>query len=415
MKNKMIRLTIVMLGFLMITGFGHETGSGVIGSYATEIASISVPENVKVVGLGEATHGNVEFQVQKLEVFKALVNNNGCRVFAIEGDFGGCRKVNEYISGAEGTVQDAIKEIGFEMYQTKEMAELIEWMREYNQKSQEKDRLRFYGFDMQRYDNNKEYLFKYLERVNPDMITQYQLLLSDLNDDTVYTQNKELIKKSLENINLLIAEMQSNKESYVKISSEDEFSLALEFAESIKENAVMQNSGSNYSQIRDKYMSQKIKWISEYEDGKMIFITGHNGHVEKSLLYRTYTSMGKYLDDEFEDDYYAIGTDFGNNTFRAYTPNGSVKNFNITNKNELIESFASLSGNEYFMDFEAAKADAGLKSVIENSQAMGNVGAQFSDWQTLSKKFYTINMIPGKAYDGIIVVKEATPTIIERK
>lgn len=413
MKNKMIRLTIVMLGFLIITGFGQASPEA--GTYATEIASITVPENVKIVGLGEATHGNAEFHVQKLEVFKALVNNNGCRVFAIEGDFGGCRKVNDYISGGEGSAEDAIKEIGFEMYQTKEMAELVKWMREYNQKSQEKDRLRFYGFDMQRYDNNKEYLFKYLERVNPDMITEYQLLLSDLNDDTVYTQNKELIKKSLENINLLITEMQSNKETYVKISSEDEFSLALEFAESIKENALMQNSGSNYSQIRDKYMSQKIEWISQYEDGAMIFITGHNGHIEKTMLYSTYTSMGKYLYDKFKDDYYAIGTDFGNNTFRAYMPNGSVKNFDISNKNELVESFASLSGNEYFMDFEAARADSGLKAIIEKSQAMGNVGAEFSYWQTLSKKFYTINMIPGKAYDGIIVVKEATPTIVERK
>lgn len=411
MKKKIVMITSVILGFLLISGFGENVNAAEkMETYAAKVSSIQVADNVKIVGLGEATHGNCEFQTQKLEVFKALVNNNGCTVFALEGDFGGCQKVNEYISGGEGTPQEAIEEIGFGIYKTKEMADLVKWMREYNQKSQEKDKLRFYGFDMQRYDNNKEYLFKYLEKVNPDMIKQYKLLLSDLNDETLYSVNEEIVAKSIENINAIIVQMQSEREKYTKITSEKEFSLALQFAQSIKENAELQSQGRNYSFIRDKYMSEKIEWISEYENGKLLFITAHNGHIEKSSVSPAYTSMGNRLYNKFKDEYYAIGTDFCNNTFRASTSNGVMKNFTISNNNELVELFENLSGNEYFMDFEKAKADSGLKSIVEKNQLMGNVGAEFNDWQILSKKFYTLNMVPDKAYDAIIVVKQAGPT-----
>ena len=43
---------------------------------------------------------------------------------------------------------------------------------------------------------------------------------------------------------------------------------------------------------------------------------------------------------------------------------------------------------------------------------MVNVGDDFRSWQKLLKMFYTIEMIPNNAYDGIIILKETTPTDI---
>ncbi len=61
---------------------------------------------------------NHEFQRLKKDVFDALVNHNNCRVFALEGDFGGCAKVNNYILSDEGTAKEAVTEIGFAIYRT---------------------------------------------------------------------------------------------------------------------------------------------------------------------------------------------------------------------------------------------------------------------------------------------------------
>ena len=43
---------------------------------------------------------------------------------------------------------------------------------------------------------------------------------------------------------------------------------------------------------------------------------------------------------------------------------------------------------------------------------MGNIGDDFRPWYKLTQMLYTIKMTPEEAYDGLIVVQEATPTKI---
>ncbi|MBR7255392.1 erythromycin esterase family protein, partial [Klebsiella pneumoniae] len=49
---------------------------------------------------------------------------------------------------------------------------------------------------------------------------------------------------------------------------------------------------------------------------------------------------------------------------------------------------------------------------IAKEQKMANIGDEFQPWYKLMKMFYTIKMVPNEAYDGIIIVKKATPTIV---
>lgn len=44
-----------------------------IDVYGVSVSEITIPENAVVVGLGEASHGNVEFQELKLILFQKLV------------------------------------------------------------------------------------------------------------------------------------------------------------------------------------------------------------------------------------------------------------------------------------------------------------------------------------------------------
>ena len=164
-------MALAALVFMRFGGFG--TGENVnpeeFLAYAEPVENITVkkkkkiivPESAKIIALGEATHGNAEFQQLKLEVFKQLVKKNGVRAFALEGDYGGCEQVNRYIHGGEGTAQEAAAAIGFSIYRTEEMAELISYMRQYNESALEGEDLRFYGFDMQRLS----YSMRFLEEV----------------------------------------------------------------------------------------------------------------------------------------------------------------------------------------------------------------------------------------------------------
>ncbi len=158
----LVILIAAALIFMHFGGFGtgKSANSEQLKIYAKGVDTISIPANAKVIALGEATHGNAEFQQLKLDVFQNLVEKHGVRGFAIEGDFGGCEQVNRYIHGGEGTAQEAAAAIGFKIYQTDEMAELFTYMREYNASAPDGEDLRFYGFDMQRYKNSFDLLLE---------------------------------------------------------------------------------------------------------------------------------------------------------------------------------------------------------------------------------------------------------------
>lgn len=119
-KIKHFRMRYIVLGifgilffvafiFMRFGGFGTgETANPEeFAAYAQPVENISVPENVRIIALGEATHGNAEFQALKLDVFKQMVEKYDVRAFALEGDYGGCEQVNEYIHGGEGTAKEA--------------------------------------------------------------------------------------------------------------------------------------------------------------------------------------------------------------------------------------------------------------------------------------------------------------------
>lgn len=166
MKKYVSLVLIVALSMGLLVGCRQTRQIAEMNDYVSSVDTIKVGSDVKIVGLGEATHGNSELQTLKLDVFKALVENNNCRVFVIEGDFGGSTKVNEYIMGGDGSAEEAAAEIGFAIYRTQEIVDLIEWMRAYNQSVPKNKKLKFYGYDMQRYDNSKEFLFGYLDKVD---------------------------------------------------------------------------------------------------------------------------------------------------------------------------------------------------------------------------------------------------------
>ena len=91
--------------FILFTGCGNTKSSisADLSYTQSDIGTISVSSDVQIVGLGEASHGVAQYHQMKLDVFKALVENNGCHTFIIEGDFGGALKVDQYINGGNGT------------------------------------------------------------------------------------------------------------------------------------------------------------------------------------------------------------------------------------------------------------------------------------------------------------------------
>ncbi|WP_159881667.1 erythromycin esterase family protein [Paenibacillus puerhi] len=415
MRTKMKTIVaIVTLSISLLTGC--EKGAAKLhpdlSIIQTDISTLTVSENVQVVGLGEASHGTKEYQQMKTEVFKALVVNNGSRTFIIEGDFGGALKADAYIHGAEGSAEDVVKEIGFKIYNTQEMADLVDWMRSYNKKAPTGKDLHFYGMDIQRYDNNKEKLFSILDLAAPELSEKYKTAFLQLTDEERLTINADVLKRSKEDALGLLKEMDTYEKDIVAIAGQTGFDFARESANTIYAYSdLLLSSNSDYNSLRDKYMSEKVSWFLQHGDGSVLFINGHNGHIGKKSV-SGYTPLGEHLSNNIGDNYFAIGTDAENTEFHSQNSNGSFSVMEVKNRNELNKQLDHVENEFYYMDFLKAADEENWNRILEGKQTITTLNVGISSWQKILKYFYTTTIVPSDTYDGMIVFKKVTPSTL---
>lgn len=402
----LLSLFIVLAAtFLVFTHFGgFGTGESAdpeeLSAYAGTVEDITIPENAQIIALGEATHGNVEFQKLKLEVFQLLVERYGVRAFALEGDYGGCEQVNRYIHGGSGTAEDAAAAIGFQIYRTKEMAELISYMRQYNENAAEGEDLRFYGFDMQRIPYTFQLLTEACENLGMDTSKLKELVSGeDWNSSYDTVTRKEIltdVKTQLEE--------KENAEQAVHCAD-----MLLQYCElqNAMDNAQADDGGTQ----RDRFMAENVKWIAEQErkaGHDRIFVAGHNMHVAR---WGSYDSMGKLLADELGDAYYAIGTDFYKT--KCNVPSSGGRTTQVFYSHDPLAKAAKTAGLDIcWLDFGKIPKDSALGKLVSDYLYMGNLGESYSFIMRLLPPSYRMFQPPAQLYDGMIYVAQATPTTI---
>lgn len=103
-------------------------------------------QGVRVVALGEATHGTSEFFRMKHRLTEFLVTRMGFRHFAMELGERLAKPIDEYIQGERGNNPVA----GLQWpWGTREMAAMVDWMRNYNASAAPAARVHFHGIDYQ--------------------------------------------------------------------------------------------------------------------------------------------------------------------------------------------------------------------------------------------------------------------------
>lgn len=214
----------------------------------------------------------------------------------------------------------------------------------------------------------------------------------------------------------IITDLQSNEDEYLAQTSQQFYAFALQYANVMRQRTSLLGNDKQYTMLRDEYLAENVKWIVEFEAQRgydKLFISAHNGHIEKTSAAFGYKSMGDYLDEMYGDHYFAIGTDFINNTFQADNKGANKReNHTINNSDPFVKVFSEVESNIFYVDFELASNSKEVAEIISQKQRMPNIGDDFSTWYKSSKKLYTIEMVPNEAYDGMIIVKEATPTTV---
>lgn len=387
-------------------GTGKCADTGEFSKYAALVSDITIPEQTQIVALGEATHGNKEFQKLRLDVFKILVEQYGVRAFALEGDFGGCEAVNRYIHGGEGTAAEAVSAIGFAIYRTDEMEALAEWMRSYNETAAAGADLCFYGFDMQRYAHSYEYL---LEAAEKDGINTAELEEIWDREAATYAEDCTLKRRT----EVLTAIKEKLPESDAK---------AIHYAEVLLQNTQLGqyvDSAAEYPARRDQMMAGNALWILQQEQergNRCIFVSGHNGHVEQFGSYGQDSKvMGNLLADKLGDDYFVIGTDFYKTSCNLPKgAEGERMTHSFYSHDPLAKASRKCGFEISYLDFSAVPETSALRSAIDEYTWMGSLGEAYNPLiMSVLPASYRVWRAPSAVYDAMIFVTEASPTEIK--
>lgn len=380
-------------------------------TYAGNVSDITIPDSVRIIALGEATHGNAEFQQLKLDVFKLMVEKYGVRAFALEGDYGGCEAVNRYIHGGAGTAQEAAAAIGFPIYRTEQMAHLIEWMRQYNMTAKEGEDLRFYGFDMQIYEKNYKYL---LEAAKTYAVPTAELeKLWDKSEDkysSSYTANQKA--KVIEKVRQDLLQLNDSTTAQ-----------AVHFADILLQNIALGKVIDDMlkgNALRDSLMFVNTHWIMEQEEARgnaCIFISAHNGHIERRHDYGTLgKAMGALLANELSKAYFAIGTDFCK--AKVSLPKGKRgkrSNHTFFSKNPLAEAAKQCGYEVCWLDFSSIPESTTLSSRLSEYTWLGDVGEGYSPLMAIFPQSYRDWDCPAILYNGMIIVTNAHPIAVREE
>ena len=384
-------------------GTGDCADTEEFAKYAASVSELTVPDEVQIVALGEATHGNKEFQQLRLDVLQVLVEKYGVRAFALEGDFGGCEAINRYIHGEGGTAAEALSATGFAIYRTEEMENLVEWMRNYNASATQGDDLRFYGFDMEQRAYTYRYLLEALQKANIDTADFEKMWNSEANtyaDGYTVEQRTEII-------------------TAVKEQLPPDDVQAIHFADILLQNIELGKYIDDSAELnaqRDRMMAENTLWILQQEQARgnsRILISGHNNHIMQCENAGT-PVLGSLLAENLGDGYFAIGTDFYKSVCNLPKPyTGKRITHTFYSYDPLAKASKKYGFDVSFLDFSKVSEDSALMEYLANNISMGSVGEYYSVLMNFVPRSYRVWRAPQDAYDAMIFVTDTAPIEIE--
>ena len=390
-----------------------------------------IPENISILSIGEAAHGCKEMQELKLSVFKEMVEKWGFTAFALEADYGECAEINRYIQGGEGSAEEMVQKFAFPIYHTKEMAELISWMREWNASAPEEKKVRFYGFDMQDPEGSYAFLKEYSLShkltseeefsKNLDCIKGENFSLNEKNAGEVIAfldSLKEKAEKSPEEAEKEKRNTANEQEGTDKQAFKENQDFLMEL-NTVRQAAETWLSKENSSVLRDRDMEENVKKILEIEQkigsGKLV-VSAHDGHIQKENP--IYNSMGVLLTKDFGEAYYAIGTDVW-----KVTDNIKV----LGEAKRTVQSFVSVDplaaqarfakGKQYALYFSSITDEKSkVYQLIHTPMEMLQLGEGYSFLLRFLPNSYRVKGAPVQRYDSMIYLYEGNPIeLLEEK
>ncbi len=374
-----------------------------------------VLSGVRVVGLGESTHGTREFFQLKHRMFEYLVNEHGFTVFGIEANFTEAFAVDHYVLTGEGDPARALAGLHFWTWNTEEVLALIHWMRAYNADPAHTRKLRFYGMDSQYSVGPARAVLDYLAQVDPAYRAEVEPWLTRLlNISELYGGNPEEAQaraaSHITPVQQLRARIEAQREAYVQARGEEAYVLNARHARTLEHAVnITALTGELRSNKRDTFAMENVRWILEREgQGAKMAIWAHNAHLMREN--GSFIPTGAHLKAELGDAFYMFRLAFNQGEFRAllYPPGGPAQGLQTHRITAApSESFEAVLTSTRLpllaLDLRAAPREGAVARYMDQQVPMREIGAVYTPGY-----HYLYRLRPRFAFDGVLFVETTT-------
>lgn len=131
--------------------------------------------DAQVVLIGEATHGTSEFYRVRAHITRALVEQLGFRIVAIEADWPDAARIDRYVRDRHDPDEGrwpAFARFPSWMWRNLEVSDFVQWLREWNLDRPARDRTGFFGLDLYSLYRSIGAVLEYLDREEPSLAAQ---------------------------------------------------------------------------------------------------------------------------------------------------------------------------------------------------------------------------------------------------
>ena len=370
-------------------------------------------DDVRIVGLGEATHGTHEFFQLKHRLLEFLVTEMGFTMFAVESSYAACQPINEYVLHDNGDRDAVLVGQHYVAWDTEEFSALLDWLRAYNRNVPDDRKVRFYGLDITYNENGRQAVLEYLNQVDPDKVGPTASLFQVLAREEakwpmrIDKESEATTKRTVPLLQDLIAYMTEHRDTLVGRSSRAAFERTLRFVQ------IMEQWGSSGNAGRSQHMAGNLLHLIDRDStGTKAVYWGHNFHVGVEASPDGGQTFGHVLRQRFGDAYFALALEFGQGSFqtRAVQPDGVMGDLKEETLGPPLAGslpwHLSRAGIDAFVvSLRTPTSDPIIEQWLAATLAAHAIGWASGD----PASAYEPRAI-GTAYDGIAFVQQATAT-----
>lgn len=370
--------------------------------------------SASIVGLGEATHGAHEIFTMKHRIVNYLVSEKGFSNIVLEDNWDNALMLDKYVLTGKGDPSKYLNPV----LNTKEIVNMLKWIKNYNADPNHKKKIRIIGMDIQTVNKGVyEKIKRYVKKYSPDLVPSLEeklnglmLVTKDLN--TFSSLQKEEKEKYISDGKQISTLLEQNKSKLNGNSKE--FAWIQQHARIIEQFTTMTTemleNPSEFYLKHDIAMYENAKWTEEHL-GKTI-VWAHNGHISKTnMLPFVYPKMsGQHLVEHYGKRYVTIGTSVYKGKYNVYNTNdeyGPYGELDTKDSNSYNYTLGKVKKDQYLIDLR--KANGSVKAWLNEQHPI------FAGITTVGPGFpSTVDIKLDQTFDILVQIQNVSPTQINK-